>query len=65
MTKKSKAETTRTRNDPEVMHLAAAAECDPRTVIRVFEGKGVRALVEKRIRQAAEKLKIKLPRAEP
>jgi hypothetical protein len=56
-----KKKPTSTRNDPEVMQLAASAECDPRTVIRVLEGKGVRTLVERRIRQAAERLKIKLP----
>ncbi len=60
--KKEKVSQERTRNDPEVMQLAAAAGCDPRTVLRVFGGEPVRALAAQRIREAADKLKIKLPR---
>lgn len=51
----------RTRNDPEVMTLAGAAECDPRTVVRVLDGETVKPLVRMRIERAAKRLGIKLP----
>lgn len=52
-----------TRNDPMVLKLAAEADCDPRTVLAIFEGRPVRPRVGARIERAAKKLKIKLPKA--
>jgi hypothetical protein len=46
----------------QVLALAGEAGCDPRTVERVYEGKGTKKLVRARIEEAAKKLKIELPK---
>ena len=43
----------------EIMHIAAKASCDPRTVKRFIEGKAVRELVAERIRAAMKDLGLK------
>lgn len=45
----------------DAMRLAAEAECDVRTALRVIDGLPVRKLVSERLREAAKKLKIRLP----
>lgn len=45
----------------DAMRLAAEAGCDVRTALRALDGLPVRALVAERIREAAKRLKIKLP----
>ena len=52
----------KTRNDPTVMKLAAEAECDPRSAMRALNGEPVRGRAGEKIRAAAVKLKIKLPK---
>lgn len=50
------------RNDPTVMKLAAEAGCDPRSALRALEGERVRGMAGERIKKAAKKLGLKLPR---
>lgn len=52
----------RTRHDIEVRRLALEAGCDPRTALRALNGEPVRVLVGERLKAAAKKLKIKLPK---
>ncbi len=51
-----------TRNTPEVLRLAAEAGCDPRTAQRALDGQEVRPLVAERIKRAAKKLGMRLPK---
>jgi len=43
----------------QVLQIAGAAQCDPRTVEAYYKGKNVRPLLKDRIDAAAKKLKIK------
>ncbi len=51
-----------TRSSPVVTKLAAEAECDPRTVLAILQGRRVRGLIRTRIERAAKKLKVELPK---
>lgn len=45
----------------QAMQLAAEAECDLRTVIKIYDGGTARELVRTRVIRAAKKLKFPTP----
>jgi len=48
----------------EVLRLAAEAQCDPRTVVHIYDGKESKQIVRERVVAAAKKFKIQVPKKE-
>lgn len=48
----------------QVLQLAAEAECDPRTVAKIYDGRAARDLVRQRVAKAAKKLRMPAPPVE-
>ena len=48
-------------SDKDVMRLAGEADCDPRTVVSIYDGAPSRKRTRGRIEAAARKLRLPLP----
>lgn len=45
----------------QVLQIAGAAQCDPRTVVKIYDGRATKTLVRERIAVAAKSLKLTPP----